>query len=83
MKGGAEKLKKKQHQPWFDAEENFVFTSFQVTQNLVSVFIEAQFLCNNKDKTCLITSYPYFLFPVPALITFGERIEKNFISYFI
>ena len=28
MKGGAEKLKKKTAQPWFDAEENFVFTSF-------------------------------------------------------
>ena len=37
MEGGAEKLK-----------GNFVFTSFQVTQNLVRKFIEAQFLCNNK-----------------------------------
>ena len=45
MEGGAEKLK-----------GNFVFTSFQVTQNLVSKFIEAQFLCNNKRLVILNTA---------------------------
>ena len=33
-----------------------------------------------------VVQRPYkknFLFPVPARITFGNRIEKNFIFYFI
>ena len=45
MEGGAEKLK-----------GNFVFTSFQVTQNLVRKFIEAQFLCNNKGLVIFNTA---------------------------
>ena len=58
LKRGAEK--NGAHYGWVP-QKILYFTFFQVTQNRVSVFIETLFSCNNKDKICFITSYPYIL----------------------
>ena len=58
------------------------FTSFQVTQNRVSVFIETQSSYNNKDKTCLIISYPHILWMTNEGTNFRWLIEPiDFIQY--